>query len=633
MPYEFNADDKLSNDYQNPFLIENQFLFAAVAIYAVGGIYTLMTARAFMQQHADGYAIAVAFASLTMFGLAVKFLIQALSQLRFIFGRGFPVSLAPELSAGTSGTSEGAQALQQQLRERAILFQEPKGPLAGILYTLVKPLLAAPPALQAAAQKQFEGVLGALGVLLSLIMSYVLFAGTAHAGLVSWLYIPLAGFALLKMFVNRDSLQAPMDPRIVMLRLVGLVAFAIIGPVLLPRIVPAMNLPSMWMVSVTLLVGAIGASLFFFASLLSRIDSAFQTAVSCEQTTIALNCQPAQLWTAISRDFQDSWARGIPNRSYINLPPEAGASKGSFKGDILEETQPEPTNFVAMKTVAQGLKESHTKYLVLLGSWALTLAGIGVVIASKAAPDFVEMSRFDILATLLILIAFEITTLLSFRIGHLLWSRMYFKSRVTWIEVQGTYQTAELDIGNQIAGNARSRSSVIRVEDATLRVWMTDIVSVAFGKERSRFVMAMAPADQQAASIARRLQEFAAEQSMVLAPSSARDFDKTQRLNVLGKIMRNDSDIGEALLNERGSLAENQFVEGDPIIQELQEATVKFYDDTKQFGYLRDSQGIEWRFTARELVPGVTMLGQGDNVLFKPANSSKGRRATHVCRA
>jgi len=632
MAYEFNADDKISNGYENPFLIENQFLFMAVAIHAAGGIYALLTAKTFMQQRQDGIALAAAFASLIMLGFAVRFAIQALSQLRFIFGRGLPIGLAPELAGDGRGTSRPAQALQQQLRERAIVFQEPKGPLAGVLYSLIRPLLAAPPALQYAAQRQFEGLLGLLGVLTSLVMSYVLFANTPYEGMVSWAYLPLAGFAIFKMFINRDALQTPMDSRLVMLRLIGLVAFAVIGPVLLPRIAPAINLPAMWMVSVCLLVGAIGASCLFFAALVSRIDCALQTAVSCEQTTIALNCQPAQLWTAISRDFQDAWARGIPNRAYVNIPPEANDAKGSFRGDILEEAQPEPTNFVSMTTISQGFKQRHAKYLVLLGFWAIALSGVAVAIASRAAMNFPDMNRFDITASLLTLIALEIATLLSFRLAHFLWSRMYFKSRLTWIEVIGTYQTAELDIGNQIAGNARSRSTVIRVEDATLRVWMTDVVTVAFGKDSSRFIMAMAPVDQQAASIARRLQEFAADQSMVVAPSSPRDIDKTQRLNHLGKIMSNDSYATQALLETMASSVEEQPLGGVPIVQAPQEATVKFYDAAKQFGYLRDLQGTEWRFTAREILPGIATLNQGDKVLFKPASSSKGRQAMHVCR-
>ncbi len=633
MPYEFNANDKISNEYQNPYLIENQFLFLAGAIHAAGGTYTLLTAKTFMQQHADSSALAAAFASLVMFALAVWLAIQALSQLRFIFGRGLPVGLASELTGESIGTSKAAQDLQQQLRERSILFQEPRGPLAGILYSLIRPLLAAPPALQYAAQRQFEGLLGLLGVLVSLIMSYVLFADTPHEGIVSWMYMPLTGFAVFKMFVNKDSLQAPMDPRLVMLRLIGLVSFAVIGPVLLPRIVPAMNLPPMWLVAIFLLVGAIGASCLFFAALVSRIDNVLQTAVSCEQTTIALNCQPAQLWTAISRDFQDAWARGIPNRSYVNIPPEAKEAKGSFRGDILEETQPEPTNFVSMTTILRGFRQPHTRYLVLLGMWAIVSSGSALAIASRAAVNFSDMSRYDIAASLLILVALETVTLLSFRIGHSLWSRMYFKSRLTWIEVHGTYQTSELDIGNQIAGNARSRSTVIRVEDATLRVWMTDIVTVIFGKQSSRFVMSMAPVDQQAASVARRLQEFAANQSMVVAPSSARDFDQTQRLSNLGKIMHSDGSVAEALLGTIASTAESRPLDGDLHSQASREATIKFYDAVKQFGYLRDAQGMEWRFTAREIVPGVATLEQGDKVLFKPVHSSRGRQAMHVCRA
>jgi hypothetical protein len=83
------------------------------------------------------------------------------------------------------------------------------------------------------------------------------------------------------------------------------------------------------------LIGSLVASLLFFFALTARLDRASDTDVSCEQTTIAMNCAPAQLWTAISRDFQSSWERSIPNRAYANVPPDVSeGERGSFGGYI-----------------------------------------------------------------------------------------------------------------------------------------------------------------------------------------------------------------------------------------------------------------------------------------------------------
>lgn len=618
MSYEFNAGDTLSNEYKNPFTIENRFLLLASAIYLAGGLYVLFLARGFMQAHEDGYALAAAFASLSMLGVAVKLAIQAFSQLRFIFGRNFPVGLAKELAHTEYGTSEQADRLQHQLRERAIHFPEPQGPLAGLLYSLLKPLLAAPPAIQYAAQRHFESLVSMVSVLVSLAVSYVLFSGQPHEGVVSWAYLPLTGLTLIKPFMHAEEDEPPKDSKFIMMRIAALAVFAVLGPALLPRFIPALEIPPMWMAPLCLLLGSIGASGLFFAAVIARIDSAPQTAVSCEQTTISMNCQPSQLWTQISRDFQATWARGIPNRPYSNVPPVAAESKGSFNGSVLEETQPRPTNIIEFNGVTEALKAGHSKYLVLLASWATMLALVAAAMASYWVSHYLTMTRMEVSRSLLTLIAFETATLLAFRIGHVLWSRMYFKSRLIWIELHGTYQSAELDIGNQITGQARSRSTVIRVEDATLRVWGADIVSVAFGKDNERFVMAMAPIDGVVKSMADNLKQFAAAQSMVVSPTSVRDLDKTRALTGVGRLMGQQT--GADLLPVLQAAAGLQDEEERTAEQGggAETGQVKFFNDEKRYGFIFADDGTERYFSAKQIIGGGSSVAKGQWVKFRP---------------
>lgn len=198
MTYDFNAADLATSDVSSPFALENKLLFAAAAVFALGGVYALLTARAFLAVHADGAAISAAIAALLMLAVAGKLLIQALTQLRFLFGRGFPVGLAPELKHDQHGTSPAAAELQHHLRERVIPFKEPAGPIAGLLYSLFRSLPSAPMAIQSAAQSHFEALITMAAVLFSMGMSYVLFSGSAYEGVVSWLYLPLTGLSLLK---------------------------------------------------------------------------------------------------------------------------------------------------------------------------------------------------------------------------------------------------------------------------------------------------------------------------------------------------------------------------------------------------------------------------------------------------
>lgn len=94
---------------------------------------------------------------------------------------------------------------------------------------------------------------------------------------------------------------------------------------------------------------------------------------------------------------------------------------------------------------------------------------------------------------------------------------------IFWIENSGVFQTSRISVGNKFHGHPQSSSSLTRVEDATLRVWVTDIVTVVFGKDRQRSIIAMAPADSVAKSIADRLVAFAANQSSVAIPTADRD--------------------------------------------------------------------------------------------------------------
>src|SRR5262249_74393 len=162
-----------------------------------------------------------------------------------------------------------------------------------------------------------------MGTLLSsLLVSYVAFGGTSSESFASWLYLPMCGLSLVTPFLDPDRLD-PSDSseeRLEetgdngLLKLVSLIIFSIMAPALIPRIAPRLSTASMWLPSALLLGGSMVSSGLFLTAALCRLDSAISTGVSCEQTTIAMNCPPAQLWTAIGRDFQSAWEHGVPNR-------------------------------------------------------------------------------------------------------------------------------------------------------------------------------------------------------------------------------------------------------------------------------------------------------------------------------
>lgn len=542
MTYEFNTKDK-DLAFPNPYRLENAFLLFTAFILFGGGVSVIMSARAFMQDGEIKVGTAAVFLALMMFATAVKFGIQALSQMRFYYGRQFPSGLADQLQIAQTGESQSAKAIMETMRQRAIEFPEPSGPLSGVLYSLCRRLITCPPQIQAAAVQHFHSLIGMAALLGSLCVSFYVFKGSEHEGMISWIYLPLTGVSLVTPFAQKSLSVVQLDNSGKMLwSLVGLVAFAILGPVLVPRYVPAYPIPPMWVIPSLVLVCSMMASLLFLLSLFAKTDDVTQTNVSCEQTTIAMNCPPSQLWAEIDRDFQSNWTREIPNRVYANVPPDvAAAERGSFHGYVLEETHPLPHGHLAYSSLKDAWSEKYARYLIVLSAWGVILASVAVAVATKFVADFAEMSRMEIARVLLIIIALGVANVLSFRIGHLLWSRMYFKSRLIWIEVSGTFQTSRLNIGNTITGRAQSHSTLTRVEDATLRVWVTDIVSVTFGRDSERRIMALAPADGFAKATASRLIAFAENQSSIATPTSDKDLNKARAIRSLDVSLQADS--------------------------------------------------------------------------------------------
>jgi cold shock CspA family protein len=637
MSFEFNQDDTFLNEVRNPFRYENWFLFIAALASGAGGVTALTTAKELFKAQNDKVALVAVAVAVLVLGVAVKLLIQALSQIRFYLGRGYPRGLAGELPVSDTGIGVGTEEILETLRHRAIEFPEPKGPLNGLLYSMVKSLVTAPAEVQAAAVQHFHSLIAMAALFASLVVSYFMFQGTAYEGLASWIYLPLSGISLATPFLKPESLNVqstdatqPVETGDKALwKLMGLVIFSVMAPVMIPRIAPHLDIAPMWVAPALLLIGSMIASALFFCAIVSRLDSAARTSVSCEQTTIAMNCPPAQLWTEMSRDFQTSWVRGIPNRAYANIPPEVSEDeRGSFGGFVLEETQPVPTSTMQFSTWAEAFETRYSRFLLLLGVWGVATAAACGWAAAHFTAQFASMTRMEISHGSLIVMALGMVAVLSFRIGHLLWSRMQFKSRLLWVETSGTFQTSQISVGNQFRGSALSSSTLTRVQDATLRVWVTDIVTVVFGKDGKRSIIAMAPADGVAKALANRLIDFAAEQSAIATPTADRDLARAASIDGLDAAVRTATtnamkgrkpdSITSATVDTPGLIGADARIAG----------RVKFFDASKCYGYIVADSGDEYFFNANSFRGDAPR--KGDRVEFQPERGPKGLMARRM---
>jgi hypothetical protein len=546
MTYTFNAEDNSATDYPNPYRIENWFLLLSALMLVAGGVSALLSARSYLQATQDGLATLAGFLALACFALGFRFALRAMSQLRFMIGRNSPRGLASEVPLGQSGIGLGSNALMQALRQQAICFPEQQTWLSGLLMSLIPSLASSPPPLQTAAIRHAQTLVEMLAILLSMGMSLVLFDGSPYEGMVSWLYLPLAGLSLLTpvamLFSEEELTDESTDGQQQAWKLLALVAFAILAPAALPRVMPVIDLPVLWLTPLLLLLAAMVTSVLFLASLFAQPDNVTQTSVSCEQATFSLQGPPAQLWLQMQRDCQANWVNEIPNRVYAWLPPvTAAGERGSFAGRLLEETQPALSGVMTDGVGGswRGVwQNKYARYLSALSIWGMVLAGLMAMMAAHAAQQLASMDKWEICRALLLLVAVGLASAHSFQIGHLLWSRLYFKSRLIWLETEGHFQSAKVQVGNQFKSHLQSSTQVTRVEDASLRLWVADIVTVAFGKDEQRYVMAMAPADGFARSSIERLLDFAQQQSVVTAPNSARDMQQLQHMGKLDRAMR-----------------------------------------------------------------------------------------------
>lgn len=537
MTFEFSTNDNIANDLSNPFKVENVFLLLSALALAGGAVSILLTARTHFHNHEDRIASVALLLAAIFSGVVVKFLILALSQIRFYLGRKFPIGLADEVPSHSYGLAAGALPIIDALRHGTVDFAEPQGPLNGVLYSLIKPLITSPPPIQSAAVQHFHALIKMTCVLCSMATSYFFSAGTESEGVISWIYLPMTGLSLLTPLMelraaNTNSDEVP-NANSMLWKLNSLVSFAVLTPVLIPRYLPVMHVPPMWIAPALLQITSIVSYVIFLLSLLSQLDDVRQTSVSLEHASVSMNCHPAQLWIKVARDLQEIWERNVPNRVYANVAPgmaDGDSSRGAFQGYLLEETQP------ISASIDQSTR-GHIRWLITLNLWGLFLSIIATIVGAYFASRFVAMERMEISRVILVVTALLISATLAFNTGHLLWSRMHFKSRLVLISIEGTFQNGEMRIGNQLSGQVQSRATITRIQDATLRMWVADITTVVFGKANKRFITGMAPADSYAKATIDGLRAFALSQSSIAAPTSIADIEIAKSIGYINSAL------------------------------------------------------------------------------------------------
>jgi hypothetical protein len=566
MSYEFNpASGKL--DFPNPFIVENYFLFASSFCQCGGAIVLLLVCRQRIAAHSGDSLL---FPILAGIGLLVSGLNQgrrAMTQLRFFFGRSKPVSLAQDLNPGTEGTSPWAEWLKKTLRQNAIDYPEPTGPLNGLLYSWIRDLIYAPVPIQRIAQRQFHNTVVILVTLLSFLVSWIGFSSSSSSAWMGLFYFVFSLFLLLRPIESDKKSKAEVGQR----GLVVLILCAIFGPVLIPLV--AGGLPNIEWLSLNgqtllLLMASLISVGLFFRALLCQMNTPPQTNPALEQVSLSMNCHPKQLIDELDRRLQQGWTEQIPNRRYSKLLPVVSSGAGSFRAEVLEETQPMPAGELNQIDFAAAFSQPRFVWIAWLDCLGIVLAVAAVVsLVIYALDTHAVFGRDSMMPYLTAGLAMLTLGGFCLRIGHALWGRFDFRSELIWVWMEGNYQAAAMDFGNQFTDRVKTNKQVINIETMTLRVWVAEISTVIFDKNSQRFLIAVHGLPNRANELASHLSQFAGEQSMIVAPTAKVDVQKSVLIDSLNApVGRVDTTLPSALM-ESVMAAQNRAKAAPVLIQ------------------------------------------------------------------
>ncbi|MEX1828209.1 hypothetical protein [Luteibacter sp. CQ10] len=532
MSYEYNADSQRM-DFPNPLYVENWFLAGTSALLTLGGLTLLIVSRGSMSH---GHGMQSMLPLLIGLGLLVTGLRKGrrlFLQLRFFFGRGLPAGLAPELAPDAVGKTTHSDEIKETLRQNALTYPEPGGPLNGLLYAWIRELIFAPRPVQHIAQRQFQTGIVIVVTLVSFLIAWL---GLSDRQASAWIGLFYFGFSvalLLRPLEAGAAAKADVGLR----GLIVLVLMAIFGPVLLPMVshaLPDIGWLSLETQTLFLLLAALASVGMYFLALMNQMSGPPATNMAREQTSLSMNCHPKQLMDELDRTLQDDWVERIPNRRYARILPLVGGGVGTFQAELVEETQPLPAAEQRRLDIASAFRLPRFRWIAWLDVAGLSFTALAtawiLVFGVRFDPATLEPRLFSLLT-----FGLAMLTLGSYcvRAGHVLWQRFDFTSRVVWIEMQGNYQSARMDVGNTFNDRVKTEKQVINIETMTLRVWAAELDSVIFGKDSARLVTGLRGLPVLARQLVDHLTAFAQEQSVIVAPTSKTDLQKAALLGSL----------------------------------------------------------------------------------------------------
>jgi len=544
MSYEFNPDSKLF-EFPNPYKVENLAWLTAGGLFTLAGIGTLVAVRERIAHGADLAAIKVVVLSILLMLMGFVFLARAFVQLRYFFGRNRPSSLAPLIPPDKDDDSGPARAYKEILRQNALIYREPKGPINGLLYSMLPSLIFAPEEVRKAAQSQFYNFLSLSATFVSFMICWLAFGQGAAAG---WIGLAYGTFAFLQILrPMAESKRSGGEAEVGTGALVGLIVVAVLGPVILGMVanrLPALgDLAINGVVFAELLCALAGCAIFGMALKNQLLSAPEAVGTARVAETVTMNAHPNKLIEELDRILLSRWYNNIPNRRYTRRSPQINGRQGQFTAELFEETQPRPQANRVAEGLGHALSSPRFFWLTCLTAFGLVCVlagGVGALLACAHILDGAPVA-----STLEFAISQLAVGWFCLKSAHKLWGRFDFVSELIWVDISGSYESAQMHIGNQMTSQVHSSKNVINVESMTMRVWVSEIDTVIFGKDGARQMVGMRGLPALAEEIAATLKGFGETRSAIVAPASQEDLARARDLAMLAKVAGGPADAAE----------------------------------------------------------------------------------------
>lgn len=585
---------------KNPFKFEGSLRAVRGALTSLLGIYLLTNVAGWVQEYPmTGWTYALLGFTFLADGLWI--LGRGLMQLtRFMVGRSAPTSLSYNHHQSNQDSARAEQSdlgfNQEQMESmlessKNYTFLEPKGLAARLLHTLFPKITFVPYPIINLAQR----LTGAFIQTAVALLCFALLLFTTSVGLVGatgTVMMPLFSFCLLVYLIlvwrkagrpiNRA--QARSIDTIGAGGLAKAIAFCAIVPALIISGVSSLfqseqqalkdiaallkgqdfsqvdigfefiqaanqnysNGP--WLALLFVLVVASCGLLLTLTGLRTREANPITEVTQKRPAAESIRAKPLDIFTEFSQQIMEKRRKfGVPNRIYKPLAPQQNQQTGEFRGDTLQEIQPEvlAKNDEPLGKKLRIVATSLSQALLLIAGVAVfwgthsLVEAINTYEASADPSTLSDAQQFEFIQGVVgngfaffntLIAAFLLATfgrLLS-NLSHPFWSEILFESTLIHFKCQGTTQMTKRRVGGSIH-DANSEEIQSHVTTLHPQIYVSRVITSTFAGtggtklQYPRFIMSMHTDDATADEIYHQLISKLSSRSTIVSHNDAEE--------------------------------------------------------------------------------------------------------------